>query len=407
MRLVLILATFPKLSETFIVSKFSGLLEKGWDVYVVTQKHDRQAWSIFAVLQQHPEWQKRIWQTPLSQPRWLLLILFPLVTLWCWLWHPLGSWRYFHQGWRQQGWRTFYSFYLDSPLIALQPDIIHFEFGALAPERIHLKDCLGSRLTVSFRGYDLNHVCIDAPNYYQYLWGKVDAIHTLGYALWRKAQWCGCPDTMPHKLIPPAIDTDFFVLNQEKAVEVVGTSSRPFRILSVGRLEWKKGYEYALQAIRILQEQGVICEYRIVGEGKYLAALMYARHQLGVTQAVELLEARPRDEIKAQMAWADVFLHSSVSEGFGNAVIEAQAMQLPVVTSDAGGLAENVIDNWTGYVVPRRDPVALAARLLHLMNNPKLRLQLGMQGREHVLAHFQLSDQINAFANFYEHALHD
>ena len=108
--------------------------------------------------------------------------------------------------------------------------------------------------------------------------------------------------------------------------------------------------------MKLLADQGLHCEYRIVGDGDYLGAIGFARHQLGLESLVQLLGALGQPEVRDQMLWADVFLHAAVSEGFCNAVIEAQAMMLPVVCSDAGGLSENVVDGETGFVVPRRDP---------------------------------------------------
>ena len=100
-----------------------------------------------------------------------------------------------------------------------------------------------------------------------------------------------------------------------------------------------------------------------------------------------------------------MFLHAAVSEGFCNAVLEAQAMKLPVVCSDADGLPENVADGETGFVVPRRDPQALAQKLALLANNPALRQRMGEAGRRRVLKHFQIGEQIGRFSRFYEETL--
>ena len=80
-------------------------------------------------------------------------------------------------------------------------------------------------------------------------------------------------------------------------------------------------------------------------------------------------------------------------------------MCLPVVCSDAGGLPENVQDDVTGFVVPRRDPSGLATRLAQLAHDPELRERMGQAGRQRVLQHFQLRDQITAFENLYWKAL--
>src|SRR6185295_12831029 len=129
-------------------------------------------------------------------------------------------------------------------------------------------------------------------------------------------------------------------------------------------------------AIELLVKQQVHCEYRIIGDGEYLEAVRFARHRLQLNGTVHLLGALSSPEIKAHLLWADVFLHTAVSEGFSNAVLEAQAMVLPVVCTDAGGLPENVADGRTGFVVGRRQPEPLAEKLLELARQPALRAQM-------------------------------
>jgi colanic acid/amylovoran biosynthesis glycosyltransferase len=297
--------------------------------------------------------------------------------------------------------------YLDATLIALQPDLIHFEFGALAPPRMYLKDLLNTRIIVSFRGYDLNFVGLEHPQHYQQVWDRADALHLLGHDLWQRAQRRGCPADKHHALIPPAIDTTFFEPGHSAYSNNSGTPDDPVHILSVGRLEWKKGYEYALQAIRCLQQQGIHCRYDIIGSGSYLEALAFARWQLEVEPSVHFPGAHPRTEVREYMRNADIFLHAAVSEGFGNAVLEAQSMSLPVVCTDADGLRENVADGSSGFVVPRRDAAALAEKLVLLIKDPCLRWHMGTTGREQVVAHFRLDAQIAAFDQLYRDVLNN
>jgi hypothetical protein len=80
----------------------------------------------------------------------------------------------------------------------LRPGVIHFEFGALAVGRTHLKDLLIAKLSVSFRGYDLNFVALDEPDYYHEVWHAVDACHLLSEHLWQRAQERGCPAEISH-----------------------------------------------------------------------------------------------------------------------------------------------------------------------------------------------------------------
>ena len=162
------------------------------------------------------------------------------------------------------------------------------------------------------------------------------------------------------------------------------------------------GPEIVEACCRIIEAAGVEIEYRIVGDGSYYEAVAFARHQLGLVEAVTLCGATGREGVRAEMERADVFLHAAVSEGFCNAVLEAQAMELPVVCSDAGGLPENVVHGMTGFVTRRRHPKEMAERIVELARDAELRRKMGEAGRERVEKHFRVEDQIRAFEEFYQ-----
>jgi glycosyltransferase involved in cell wall biosynthesis len=134
---------------------------------------------------------------------------------------------------------------------------------------------------------------------------------------------------------------------------------RALRMLSAGRLEWPQGYEYAIEAVRLLADRGVPCAYRIVGEGQLLPALAFARHQLGVGQ-VDLAGAAGPAGLDDHLAWAEVFVHPSVVDGVPDEVVRAHAAGLPVVMTDPGDGVEHPP---RADVVPRRDPGAIADAL--------------------------------------------
>ena len=305
------------------------------------------------------------------------------------------------KGWHLFGSGIFRVFYLDSELIVLRPDVVHFEFGAIAVGRTYIKELLGCKIVVSFRGYDLNYAGVENPEYYSEVWEKADYLHLLGADLWKRALDRGCPDWKPHSLIPPAIDTQFFNAPDREHTEVAGTIGRPLRILSVGRLDWRKGYDYSLEAVKILMQQNIHCRLQIVGGGHYMAGVAFTRHQLGLEDVVEFLGPLSPEEVKARMLGADLLLHAAVSEGFCNAVIEAQSMCLPILCTDAGGLPENVSDGETGFIVRRRDPRALAEKLRIFAENPSLRQQMGQAGRRRTQELFSLNQQISAFESLY------
>src|SRR2546426_3586809 len=186
-RLILVVPSFPKLSETFIVSKFLGLLERGWDVHMVCGISEKAQYRHFPNLENNSGARRRIKIAWPHRPRWLAGLLIPFAFLHC-LWsNPVGTWRYLRRGARRFGWGVLRRLYLDARIVALSPDLVHFEFGTLAVERADLKTLLGCRMVTSFRGYDLNSIGLESSDYYREVWDEADALHFLGTDLWRRA----------------------------------------------------------------------------------------------------------------------------------------------------------------------------------------------------------------------------
>ena len=101
------------------------------------------------------------------------------------------------------------------------------------------------------------------------------------------------------------------------------------------------------------------------------------------------------------MAEADVFVFPSLWEGFGLAVIEAMRARVPVVCSDAGPLREIVVDGETGLLVPPRDPVALAAAILKVLESPALAAKLADRARAHADERFALERMVDETHAYY------
>jgi glycosyltransferase involved in cell wall biosynthesis len=356
-RIVMVTDHFPKVSETFFVRKFLGLRRRGWDVHVVCNRSNREHWEYFPTLRE---------QMDLS--------------------------------------RLHVTKDVEAELTRLEPDIVHFGYGSLARGRMHLRETLGCRMVVSFRGFDINHHGLDDPVAYADVWASADCIHAVSDAIWQRACQRGCPPDRAHTVITDAVDTDWF--SPRPRNDHVGVSAeRPLRVLGVGRLHWKKGHAYALTAIARLVEQGVPVQYRIAGDGEQREALEYDISDLGLDSHVELTGACDAAAVREHLEWADVFLHPSLSEAFGVAVLEAQAMGVPVVCSDAGGLPENVADGETGFVVPARDPAALADALGRLATEPELLRGMGQAARARVEARFDADRQLAEFERLYRSLL--
>ena len=141
---------------SFIVRKFLGLLEHGWDAQIVCSTSNRADWKNFPELSNYAGIQRRIHVGWPHRPQWLAILLLPAALLNCLVRNPAGLWHYLTRGLKRFGLGVLRMSYLDASLIAIKPDLVHFEFGSLAMDRMHVKELLDCKVTVSFRGYDLN-----------------------------------------------------------------------------------------------------------------------------------------------------------------------------------------------------------------------------------------------------------
>lgn len=284
-------------------------------------------------------------------------------------------------------------FYL--PTFYIKPDIIHYEFGTLAKRLAFVKENIKAKLIVSFRGYDLNYVGLDKQDYYADVWRHADAFHFLGNDLKNRAVKRGYLVEKLEQFIPPAIDLSMFrpALKQPED---------KFTIVSVGRLNWKKGFEYGIRAVAGLKNSNILFEYIIVGDGPHMQALQFTIAELGLEQNVVLLGKRSTKELVEILGKANVFLHPAISEGFCNAVIEAQAMGLPVIATDADGLSENIVNDETGFIVPKWDVHAMVEKLEWCYFNKEKCIEMGKNGVKRVEQHFEQESQIKAFVDFYQ-----
>jgi len=154
-------------------------------------------------------------------------------------------------------------------------------------------------------------------------------------------------------------------------------------------------------ALHILINSGVDAEIWIIGSGQEKERIEYTAQDLGVTGKVRLLGEQEPSAVRDLLQKADIFLHTGLSEGIANAVVEGMACGLPVVTVDCGGMREAVEDGIEGFLVPSRDPQAIADAIRRLAFQPDLRRQMGTAGQQRVLRQFTLDRQSEQFVNLY------
>jgi glycosyltransferase involved in cell wall biosynthesis len=279
------------------------------------------------------------------------------------------------------------------PFIGRRWDVIYFPWNSAAVSYLPLFD-LGIPVVLSCRGSQVNIAPLnerraELRDGLKITFERAAAVHCVSENIRQAAMRWGLPDKRAC-VIRPAVDADFFT----PAAHVLAQMD-VFRLVTTGSLAWVKGHEYALLAVRQLCDAGVPVMLTIIGNGPERGRVLYTIDDLGLNDRVRCLGSLSPEEVRAHLHQSDVFLLSSLSEGISNAVLEAMACGLPVVTTDCGGMREAVTDGVEGFVVPVRDPQAMAAALLRLWQETALRQQMGQAGRARVLAEFQLSQQVS------------
>jgi colanic acid/amylovoran biosynthesis glycosyltransferase len=179
-------------------------------------------------------------------------------------------------------------------------------------------------------------------------------------------------------------------------------------VLSVARMIEKKGLSDLVAAAGILAGRGVPLRLELVGEGPLRGELEKAAARLGAP--VSFPGALPNEQVLERYRRATAFClpcvvaESGDRDGLPTSVLEAMALGLPVVTTSLNGLAEAVIHEQTGLVVPGHDPESLADALERLLKDPALRERLARNARAHVEEHFALDRSVALLRSLFPEA---
>ena len=151
-------------------------------------------------------------------------------------------------------------------------------------------------------------------------------------------------------------------------------------ILSVARLIKRKGIDDLIRAVPAIVKAHKNIKLIIIGEGNIENELKALAQKLKVSKYIDFLGYVPPNEISNYYSSSDIFVLPSKNEGMSNTVLEAMASGLPIVTTDTGGTQELIDEN--GIIIPSEEPDAISKAVLNLINNDKLRENMGMKSRK-------------------------
>ena len=174
-------------------------------------------------------------------------------------------------------------------------------------------------------------------------------------------------------------------------------------VLVSARLNRMKGIQYFLDAAASIAPRFSDVRFLIVGDGESREELKAQAEQRGIADRTVFTGFRK--DIPALLRETTLSVLPSLSEGLSNSVMESMAAGIPVVATRVGGNPEIVDDGVTGWLVPPRDPDALATAMATLLEDPGLAARFGQAARRRVTEMFSVECSVGATQSLYQRLL--
>jgi len=307
-----------------------------------------------------------------------------------------------------------YSEHVEDLIKRLEPNLLHAHFAypegwAACLAKVGLRQRIP--LVVTLHGYDILvepsiGYGIRLNKRYDVLVKKVlnaaDAIIVASKAVFNEAASL-VKDIEKIHLIPNGVDTKRFnselsgnIIRERFAIEDKQV------IFALRHHRPVYGISYLLLAAKLILDKRKDAAFIIGGDGPLLDYHKMLTRRLGISSYVFFTGRIPREEVPLYYAASDVVVVPSLQEAWGLVATEAMACGKPVVASRVGGLPDQVIDGYNGFLVPPRDPRALADRVLYLLENPSEARRMGLNGRRLAEERFDIEKRVDKIVKLYK-----
>jgi glycosyltransferase involved in cell wall biosynthesis len=228
------------------------------------------------------------------------------------------------------------------------------------------------------------------------LTGMISVSHAVARAVERTE---GFPESN-NQVIWNGEDLERFAPGPSSVRAELGLDKQHCVVTSVGLLSPVKDHVTQIDAFARVAEQHPHARLLVAGDGPQRVALESRAAPLG--DRVRFLGHRK--DVPDLLRASDIYLQTSLTEGFSNAILQAMGVGLPVVVTAVGGNPE-LVSSRTGTLVPTRDVDGTAKALAALVASAELRRDMGQAARQHVLEHFTLDRMAEAYADAFERAI--
>lgn len=406
MKIAIVVGDFPVYSETFILYQVTGLIDRGHDVTVFANTPRGKNHGVI-----HEEFS--------SYDLAGRTHYFPR--------KPLARLAHITRGFLKIGFqpgRAFqffvgilkvlkygrYSFRLMVKAISFlergEFEVIHSHFGHIGLDVARLKavGLIRAPTITTFHGADATVKYSGSENFHRYddLFQTTDLCTVNSCFIMNILRDHGAEENKLIKLQNGVIISKFPYVKKTRGKD------EPFRLLTISRLVEFKGTEFAIRAVAKLLDKWPDIRYLIVGDGPLKNSLAELVEASGAGKNIEFLGRKNHNEIIDLYARCHVFLLPSIvgddghAEGQGVVLLEAQASGLPVIATNTGGIPENIIHGKTGFLVPERDPAALAEKIEYLLKNEDKLQELGGAGRKHIEQNYDMDKMNDNLVELYQ-----
>jgi len=282
-------------------------------------------------------------------------------------------------------------------------DILHIQWAKNLVQDSEFIEKIKCPVVLSLRGAHINyspladHILAEEYNKY---FPMVSVFHAVSNAIAMEAEKYSA-DTKKITIIPPAVN-EKLINNVLKTI----IPSELLNIISVGRCHWKKGYTFALDAMCLLKKKGIKFHYTIIASGRDYEYILYQIHDLDLSGYVSFINGLSHEEVLENISESDLFLLSSLEEGISNAALEAMALNVPVISTDCGGMIEVIDNGINGFLVPVRDINSMANTIIKFIDlDESHKTNIILNARETIIKNHLISHQIDQFISLYDSML--
>ncbi len=375
LKILVVVTYFPEYTSTAPLNLITGLIDRGCDVYIYALYKGRVDWA-HPDIEKYHLMEKVYYHNPEPKKNMTIMPASPQI-------------------------KKITQNLKNLPDNLNSFDIIFCQYGYRGLDFLTVKKRLPRRvkLVTCFRGADLSRYVKDNEHIYDELFREGDLFLPVCDFFKQRLVTLGC-NSRKIKTHHSAIDCNFFAYQPHPY-----QMGEPITLVTVARLDEKKGIEYAIQAVALLLTKYPNILYKIVGFGSMQQEFQNLIDRLKVRGNVILIGRASQEEVVHHLATSHIFILPSITsanndqEGIPNALKEAMAIGLPVISTWEAGIPELITDGVEGFLVDQKDVYSLAERIDYLIKHKDIWQTMGKKGREKVEKEYEkqnLNDRLVA-----------